>query len=89
MNARIRQAVEDQGLEVGVIGYAPELNYKYDHYGNSTSLLEDIANGDHPLSQKLRDAELPMIVTSSHVLERADGPQDEPGHLGRLAHPVA
>ena len=73
LNARIRQCVDDQGLEVGVIGYAPELNYEYDHYGNSTDLLESIANGDHPLSEKLREAELPMIITSSHVLSRTDG----------------
>lgn len=56
-----------------MIGYPPELNYHYDHIGNSTNTLKEIAEGNHPISEKLRQAKLPMIITSSHVLARDDG----------------
>ena len=56
-----------------MIGYAPELNYEYEHYGTSPKILEEILSGDHPVYEKLCEAELPMIITSSHVLSREDG----------------
>jgi NADH dehydrogenase (ubiquinone) Fe-S protein 1 len=35
LNARIRQNVK-KGLDVAVIGTAPDLTYNYNHLGNST-----------------------------------------------------
>lgn len=41
--------------------------------GTSPQTLKEILNGTHPVSEKLRKAELPMIIVSSHVLSRSDG----------------
>jgi NADH dehydrogenase (ubiquinone) Fe-S protein 1 len=74
LNARIRKAVELNGLQVGVIGSAPNLTYNYTHLGNSAATLKDLVDGKHPfLSEKLAKAELPMVLVSVHALERSDG----------------
>ena len=73
LNARIRKCVEEDGLEVGLIGYPVEHNYAYAHLGTSTQTLKEIADGTHPVCEKLRTAKFPMIITSSNVLAREDG----------------
>lgn len=40
LNARIKKAVAVNGLEVVVIGSAPQLPYNYTHLGNSTDTLQ-------------------------------------------------
>jgi NADH dehydrogenase (ubiquinone) Fe-S protein 1 len=74
LNARIKKAVAVNGLEVFVIGSAPQLSYNYTHLGNSTETLRQLADGTHPFSEKLRSAELPMVMVSSLSLERSDAP---------------
>jgi len=39
-NARIKKAVAVNGLEVVIIGSAPQLPYNYTHLGNSTETLK-------------------------------------------------
>ena len=73
LNARIKKAVAVNGLEVVVIGSAPQLSYNYTHLGNSTETLKQLAEGTHPFSERLREADLPMVLTSSLTLERSDG----------------
>ena len=53
-NARIKKAVSVNGLEVAVIGSAPQLPYNYLHLGNSTASLKQLAEGTHPFSEKLK-----------------------------------
>ena len=72
LNARIRKAVSINGLEVAVIGPANNLTYNYTHLGNSLQTLKELADGTHPYSQKLAEAELPMIVVGSETLTRPD-----------------
>lgn len=74
LNARIKKAVAVNGLEVVVIGSAPQLSYNYTHLGNSTETLKQLAEGTHPFSERLKKAELPMVMTSSLTLERSDAP---------------
>lgn len=74
LNARIRKAVAVNGLEVFVIGSAPQLSYNYTHLGNSTETLKQLAEGTHPFSEKFKTADLPMVLTSALTLERSDGP---------------
>lgn len=74
LNARIRKAVGVNGLQVAVIGSAPNLPYNYIHLGNTPQTLKDLAEGNHPFSEKLQKAELPMILLSATALERTDGP---------------
>ena len=71
--SRIRKRVDEHGLEVGIIGYPANLKLRYNHVGNTTDTLKEIAEGNHPVSQKLREAKLPMIIVSSHALARDDG----------------
>lgn len=73
LNTRVLKNVEDHGLEVNVIGYPSDLNYDYDQVGTSPATLEQIANGDHPVSQKLAEAERPMIIVGGKTLTRTDG----------------
>ena len=40
LNARIKKAVAVNGLEVVIIGSAPQLSYDYLHLGNSTETLK-------------------------------------------------
>jgi NADH dehydrogenase/NADH:ubiquinone oxidoreductase subunit G len=40
LNARIKKAVSVNGLEVFIIGSAPQLSYNYTHLGNSTETLK-------------------------------------------------
>jgi len=74
LNARIKKAVAVNGLEVVVIGSAPQLPYNYLHLGNSSETLKSLAEGTHPYSQRLQEADLPMVLTSSLALERSDAP---------------
>lgn len=73
LNARIKKAVAVNGLEVVIIGSAPQLSYNYLHLGNSAETLKSLADGSHPFSARLRDADLPMVIVSSQTLERSDG----------------
>ena len=73
LNARIKKAVAVNGLEVAVIGSGPQLPYEYTHLGNSTETLKQLAEGNHPFCERLRAADLPMVLTSSLTLERSDG----------------
>jgi len=74
LNARIKKAVSVNGLEVVVIGSAPQLSYNYTQLGNSTETLKQLADGTHPFSERLKAADLPMVMVSSLALERSDGP---------------
>ena len=74
MNARIRKAVNVNGLDVAVIGPANNLTYNYTHLGNSLQTLQELVDGTHPFCERLSQAELPMIVVGSDTLARTDGP---------------
>jgi NADH dehydrogenase (ubiquinone) Fe-S protein 1 len=54
LNARIRKAVQINGLEVALIGSAPNLPYDYIHLGNSPKTLQELADGSHPYSERLQ-----------------------------------
>lgn len=73
LNARIRKASKLNGLDVALIGSASNLTYDYQHLGNTAQVIKDLAEGNHPFSERLSKAELPMILVSSTVLERTDG----------------
>mmetsp|Transcript_44007 Transcript_44007/g.42586 ORF Transcript_44007/g.42586 Transcript_44007/m.42586 type:complete len:338 (-) Transcript_44007:23-1036(-) len=72
-NARIRKSHNLNGLEVALIGSAPNLPYNYTHLGNSPLTLKQLAEGNHPFFERLKQAELPMLLVGVDALERADG----------------
>jgi len=73
LNARIRKAVNVNGLDVAVIGPGNNLTYNYTHVGNSAKTLQELADGTHPFSERFAKAEFPMIITGSDTLSRSDG----------------
>lgn len=72
VNSRIRKAYLFNNLNVGLVGQAPELNYEFDHIGDTLSALESLVSGSHPFMEKLASAKKPMILVGSGVLERED-----------------
>ena len=56
LNARIRKATLNNGLEIGVIGSAPNLPYDYTHLGNSSKTLTELIDEKHPYFQTLKKA---------------------------------
>ncbi|XP_069052373.1 NADH-ubiquinone oxidoreductase 75 kDa subunit, mitochondrial [Lepisosteus oculatus] len=72
-NARVRKSWLHNELQVAVVGTSVDLRYTYDHLGDSTQVLQDIASGKHPFSKVLSQAKKPMVVVGSAALQRGDG----------------
>lgn len=72
-NARIRKSWMHNELQIAYVGPDLDLKYEYDNLGDSTQVLQDLANGKHPYSKTLAGAKKPMIVVGSSILQRADG----------------
>ncbi|XP_067108702.1 NADH-ubiquinone oxidoreductase 75 kDa subunit, mitochondrial-like [Osmerus mordax] len=72
-NARIRKSWLHNELQVALVGREVDLSYTYNHLGESAKVLQDIAAGSHPFSKVLAEAERPVVVVGSGMLQRADG----------------
>nr|XP_057906647.1 NADH-ubiquinone oxidoreductase 75 kDa subunit, mitochondrial [Doryrhamphus excisus] len=72
-NARIRKSWLHNELRVALVGHSVDLNYTYDHLGEETSVLKELANGTHPFCQVLAAAQRPVVVVGSSALQRKDG----------------
>jgi NADH-quinone oxidoreductase subunit G len=73
LNARIRKRYLRGGVQIGVIGAALDLTYKYQHVGATADVLSKIADGSHAFAQTLKAAKKPMIIVGMAALSRADG----------------
>ena len=68
LNARLRKAWL-RGAEIGVVGEAADLTYKYTHIGAGPQSLGQLgAFGD-----KLKSAQKPMVIVGAGAVARADG----------------
>jgi NADH dehydrogenase (ubiquinone) Fe-S protein 1 len=85
LNARILKAVNNNGLEVAVIGPGNNLSYDYRHLGNTAETLKQLAEGTHPYSEKFSKATLPMVIVGSETLARSDGGAIQ-NYINELAH---
>ncbi|KAJ3287659.1 NADH dehydrogenase (ubiquinone) 78K chain precursor, 5-prime end [Borealophlyctis nickersoniae] len=72
INTRIRKAYLHNNLDIALVGEAPNLNYEYEHLGDSPAALAQLMDGKHPFFARLQKAKRPMIVVGSAVLERPD-----------------
>lgn len=72
-NARIRKSWLHNELQVAMVGHNVDLSYSYDHLGEETSVLKDLASGVHPFCQVLASAKRPVVVVGSSALQREDG----------------
>lgn len=69
-NARIRKSWLD-GAQVGLIGEAVDLTYKYAHLGSDAAAISKLAAGGAFL-ETLKKAERPVMVVGPGVLNRPD-----------------
>ncbi|WIA12072.1 hypothetical protein OEZ85_012149 [Tetradesmus obliquus] len=69
-NARIRKSWLD-GAQVGLIGEAVDLTYKYTHLGGDAAAISKLAAGGAFL-ETLKKAERPVMVVGPGVLNRPD-----------------
>lgn len=69
LNARIRRAVIDRGIHVGVVGPAMDLTYPYHHVGDNPQDLEKLA-GEY--KDKV-GAKRPMMIIGAGAFVREDG----------------
>ncbi|KAF7655140.1 hypothetical protein LDENG_00060080, partial [Lucifuga dentata] len=72
-NARIRKSWLHNELQVATVGRKVDLSYTYEHLGEETSVLQELANGTHPFCQVLSAAKRPVVVVGSASLQREDG----------------
>ncbi|CAA7612404.1 NADH-quinone oxidoreductase subunit NuoG [Magnetospirillum sp. SS-4] len=73
LNARIRKRWQKGGFKIGRIGHKGDLTYKYEHLGETASVLKDIADGKHPFFEVLKAASRPALIIGQGALSRADG----------------
>ncbi|RKP06925.1 NADH dehydrogenase subunit [Thamnocephalis sphaerospora] len=69
LNARLRKAYLENGMDVALIGEPAKLNYEYEHLGADAAVLEEIVSGKHPFAKRLASANRPMIIVGSGVTE--------------------
>jgi NADH dehydrogenase (ubiquinone) Fe-S protein 1 len=72
-NTRIRKSWLHNDLKIAVVGPKLDLKYDYEHLGDSTQILDDLASGKHPFNKTLYAAKHPLIVVGSSTLQRPDG----------------
>ncbi|KAF3857174.1 hypothetical protein F7725_009033, partial [Dissostichus mawsoni] len=60
-------------LRVAMVGHNVDLSFTYDHLGEETSVLKELANGTHPFCEVLSAAKRPVVVVGSSALQREDG----------------
>eukprot|EP00879_Flechtneria_rotunda_P019257 GHRR01020224.1.p1 GENE.GHRR01020224.1~~GHRR01020224.1.p1 ORF type:complete len:491 (+),score=161.24 GHRR01020224.1:176-1648(+) len=67
-NARIRKSWLD-GAQVGLIGEAVDLTYKYNHLGSDAAAISKLAAGG-PFLEQLKAAKNPVVIVGPGVLNR-------------------
>lgn len=73
LNTRLRKGYVHREQDIALIGPQVDLSYDYEHLGNQTSVIEDIASGRHPFAQRLKQAKRPLIIVGANALSRNDG----------------
>jgi len=72
LNARIRKSWVHNDLKVAVVGPQIDLTYTYEHLGDNTNVLNDLASGKHAFSKALNEAKRPLVILGSALFERSD-----------------
>ena len=70
LGARIRKAWLKQGLRIGLIGEAAELNFGYDYLGAGAASLSRLVDGE---GEFFKDAKAAAVVVGQGALTRGDG----------------
>merc|ERR1712142_1223725 len=56
-----------------MVGPKVDLTYDYEHLGDSTEVLKELAAGNHPFANELNSAKNPIVIVGSESLQREDG----------------
>jgi len=72
-NARLRKCWIHNELNLALVGPNVDLTYDYEHLGDSTDVLKQLAAGSHPFCKKLAAATNPIVIVGSEALQRQDG----------------
>ena len=74
VNARIRKRYLQGGLKlVASVGPNVDLTYPVTHLGAGGDTLAEIAAGTHPILERLKAAERPMVIVGMGAFQRPDG----------------
>ncbi|MGE4480946.1 NADH-quinone oxidoreductase subunit NuoG [Acidocella sp.] len=73
LNARIRKRWLAGKFQIGVIGAAADLTYRYEHVGEGPGALRALLDGAHPFAEILKSAAKPMLILGAGALARPDG----------------
>ncbi|MCE2992372.1 MAG: NADH-quinone oxidoreductase subunit NuoG [Candidatus Jidaibacter sp.] len=72
LNARLRKAFVQNGMQIALIGEKVDLNYNYKYLGDNPWLLTQIASNQHPYCETLGQYKRPMLIIGSGALARED-----------------
>jgi NADH-quinone oxidoreductase subunit G len=73
VNTRLRKAWLHGGAKIAVVGPQTDLTYPAEFLGAGADTLREIADGNHPFAQVLKDAERPVVIVGMGAVARADG----------------
>lgn len=73
LNTRLRKGYVHKEHDIALVGPQVDLSYNYEHLGSNPSVLQEIASGRHPFSQRLKQAKRPLIIVGANTLSRNDG----------------
>ena len=73
VNARIRKAVVDHGMEVALVGFESNLNYPYRDLGNNKWILKQIYEGNHPYCATMKKSKKLLIIVGDRALHGGSG----------------
>ena len=73
LNARIRKAYVKNKVKIYSIGDPGDLTYPYEIIGSSTSIIKEIINGSHKISEKIKKAKKPILIIGESALSKNIG----------------
>ena len=73
VNARIRKAFSEQGVQIYSIGNPGDLTYKYNIIGDKTDDIKNIVFNKSEFSKKLLSAKKPLVIIGESALELKSG----------------
>lgn len=62
LNARLRKAVSQRNVQIGLIGSPYDMTYEYDHIGTNIKTLVDLVDGRHPFASKIANVLQSLIL---------------------------
>ncbi len=73
LNSRIRKTYIKKNLPIYSIGDVGDLTYPYEFFENSTSVIKDILDNKHELSDKIKKSKNPLIILGQSILKHNSG----------------